>query len=332
MKNDLDILGRFIMRSNIIASGSYIPSVKVTNDDLATIMDTHDEWIVQRSGIKTRFYENISNANMAIQAALNTKIDMNTIDCIVVCTFTPDEAIPTVANKVKRALSIKKDIPCFDINAACSGFIYGLEIVDGLLLSKKYKRILLIGSDFNSRVMDFTDRSTSILFGDGAGAVVVELSETGGLIDNRIFSQDDLDEVITVQSANDYANPLNPRVLNEDTFFKMKGSDVFKFAIKTCRRAISEMMNEHNLEVEDIDYVIAHQANQRILETSARLLGFKMSQFPSNIQYYGNTSAASIPILMDELYQEKKLKVGMKVLLVAFGGGLSYGVSYLQIS
>lgn len=320
------------MKSRIVATGAYIPSLKVTNDDLATIMDTNDEWITQRTGIKTRYYETKSNAHMATQAALNTGVDLETIDCIVVSTYTADKAIPTVANQVKAALKIKKDIPCFDVNAACSGFIYGLEVADAFLLSGKYKKVLLIGSDFNSRVMDFEDRSTSILFGDGAGAVVLELGDTGGLIDNVIHAQDDLDGAISLINSTDFDNALNPRDTEHNPYFEMKGSDVFKFAIKTCTKALKSMMAQHELEIEDVDYVIAHQANQRILETSARMLGMEMDKFPMNLDRYGNTSAASIPILMDEMYKDGRLKAGMKVLLIAFGGGLSYGVSYLEIT
>lgn len=320
------------MKSRIIASGSYIPKLKITNDDLATIMDTNDEWITQRTGIQTRYFETESNAHMAIQAAIATGFDLETIDCIVVATYTADDAIPTVANQVKKGLNLSKDVPCFDVNAACSGFLYGLEIVDALLLSRKYNRVLLIGSDFNSRVMDFTDRSTSILFGDGAGAVILELGEIGGVVDVKIAAKDDHHEAIILKSSMDFDNPLNPRDVKDDPYFKMKGSDVFKFAIKTCTGALKDMMNKHNLVQEDIDYVIAHQANQRILETSAKILGFPIEKFPMNLDRYGNTSAGSIPILLDELYRNGTLKDGMKVLLVAFGGGLSYGVSYMEIT
>lgn len=320
------------MKSNIIASGSYVPSLKITNDDLATIMDTNDDWITQRTGIKSRYFETVSNAHMAISAAQATGIDVETIDCIVVSTYTADESIPTLANQVKKGLGILKDIPCFDLNAACSGFIYGLEVVDALLLSGKYKRILLIGSDFNSRVMDFTDRSTSILFGDGAGAVVLELGSIGGIVDIKIASKDDRDGAITLKSETDFSNPLNPRVIEDDQYFKMKGSDVFKFAIKTCTSALKQMMKNHSLTEADVDYIIAHQANQRILETSAKLLGFPVEKFPMNLDRIGNTSAGSIPILYDELIKNGTLKPGMKILMVAFGGGLSYGVSYLEIT
>lgn len=320
------------MRSNIIASGSYIPSLKITNDDLATIMDTNDAWITQRTGIKTRYFETVSNAHMAIEAALATQIDVQSVDCIVVCTYTADDAIPTLANQVKKGLGIHVDIPCFDINAACSGFIYGLEVVDALLLSRKYKRILLIGSDFNSRVMDFTDRSTSILFGDGAGAMVLELKQDGGIQDLVIASKDDLDEAIVLPSETDFSNPLNPRSVSKNSYFRMKGSNVFKFAIKTCTQALKKMMLKHDLDVDDIDYIIAHQANQRILEASAKILGFPISKFPMNLDRIGNTSAGSIPILYDEMSKNGQLQPGMKVLFVAFGGGLSYGVTYLEIS
>ena len=320
------------MKSNIIASGSYVPSLKITNDDLATIMDTNDDWITQRTGIKSRYFETVSNAHMAISAAQATGIDVETIDCIVVSTYTADESIPTLANQVKKGLGILKDIPCFDLNAACSGFIYGLEVVDALLLSGKYKRILLIGSDFNSRVMDFTDRSTSILFGDGAGAVVLELGPIGGIVDIKIASKDDHDGAITLKSETDFSNPLNPRVIEDDQYFKMKGSDVFKFAIKTCTSALKQMMKNHSLKEADVDYIIAHQANQRILETSAKLLGFPVEKFPMNLDRIGNTSAGSIPILYAELIKNGTLKPGMKILMVAFGGGLSYGVSYLEIT
>lgn len=312
------------MRSRIIATGSYVPSKVVTNDDLSKIMETNDEWIIQRTGIKERRFEEVSNHSMALKAASNAleNLDAQSIDLIIVCTYTPDNFVPTNANLLKKDVGIKADIPCFDLNAACSGFVYGLQVADALIQSKMYQRILLVGSDYNSRYLDFSDRSTAILFGDGAGAVVLESSSSRGIVDTVLAGQDDLDK--TISMVNTSANS------SDHPYFEMKGSEVFRFAIKSFTKSVKGILKKHQLEVSDIDYVISHQANARIIESCAKSLRASMDKFPMNLDVYGNTSAASIPLVLDELNRAGKLKEGMKLVVVAFGGGLTYGASLIE--
>lgn len=319
------------MKSRIIATGSYVPEKIVSNDDLSNYMDTNDEWITQRTGIKNRRFESVSNHHMALSASLNALqgMDIESIDCIVVCTFTPDNFIPTNANLIKKDLGIKRHIPCFDLNAACSGFVYGLQVVDALLISKMYNRILLVGSDFNSRYMDFTDRSTSILFGDGAGAVVMELAERG-IVETVLYGQDDVEDSITMPNLSPFSNPFVHDVQSNQAYFEMKGSTVFRFAIKAFTSSIKTLLKNNNLTVDDIDYIISHQANERIIESCAKSLKMDVSKFPMNLQEYGNTSAGSIPIVLDEIVRDGRLKKEMKIIVVAFGGGLTYGASLIE--
>ena len=316
------------MKSKIIATGSYVPNKVVTNDDLAQIMDTNDEWIKQRTGISERRYEAQSNVHMCKEAALKCDVDLESIDCIIVCTYTPDSFIPTTASSVKRELEIKKSIPCFDLNAACSGFVYGLEVADALIKSGTYKRVLLIGSDFTSRTLDFTDRGTAILFGDGAGAVVLESSETAGIIKTVLRGDDDNDELIKLTSMSDHGNDFVDRDIESDSFFSMKGAEVFKFAIKVMKESILSVVSKE--ELTNVDYIISHQANKRIIEFAAKSLKMDIEKFPMNLEKYGNTSAGSIPILLDELVKSKKIKQGDRLVLVAFGGGLTYASSLIE--
>lgn len=316
------------MKSKIIATGSYVPNKVVTNDDLAKIMDTNDEWIKQRTGISERRYEAQSNVHMCKEAALNCDVDLESIDCIIVCTYTPDSFIPTTASSVKRELKIKKSIPCFDLNAACSGFVYGLEVADALIKSGTYKRVLLIGSDFTSRTLDFTDRGTAILFGDGAGAVVLESSDTPSIIKTVLRGDDDNGELIKLTSMSDHGNDFVDREVEKDSFFSMKGAEVFKFAIKVMKESILSVVSKE--ELTNVDYIISHQANKRIIEFAAKSLKMDIEKFPMNLEKYGNTSAGSIPILLDEMVKSKKIQKGDRLVLVAFGGGLTYASSLIE--
>lgn len=328
---DLEQWGKLIMNTRIIATGSYVPTNVVTNDDFANIIDTSNEWILQRTGISERRFETISNSHMATEAAKQAleNIDIETIDCIIVATYTPDSFIPGVAATVRANLNITRSIPAFDLNAACSGFIFALQTGNAYIKANIYKRILIIGSDFNSRTLDYQDRSTAILFGDGAGAVVIEQGEVG-IVDTILASETDIDLSLTLPSNLDRKNPFYARKTIDDAAFSMKGSDVFKFAVKVVETSINEMLENNNLSIDDIDYVISHQANQRILNNAARTLKTDKSKFLTNLINYGNTSSASVPLLLDEANRSGKLKPGMKLILTAFGGGLSYGTMLIE--
>ena len=291
-------------------------------------MDTNDAWIKQRTGISERRFEDQSNLHMCYQAAKASEIDMETLDCIIVCTYTPDSIIPSTASQLKRELKIKKNIPSFDLNAACSGFIYGIEVADALIKTGSYQRILLVGSDFNSRTLDFNDRSTAILFGDGAGAVVLEASEEAGIVKTVLRGDDDHNDLISFPSMSDHDNKFVNRDSQTSSYFTMKGAEVFKFAIKVMKESILSVVDKK--ELESIDYILSHQANKRIIEYAARTLKMDVEKFPMNLEKYGNTSAGSIPILLDDLVRKGNIKKGDRLILVAFGGGLTYGSTLLE--
>lgn len=330
---NLEQWGISFMSAKIVSTGSYIPSKKISNFDFEKIMDTSDAWIKQRTGIESRYFEDDSTSHMALEASKKAleNIDVESIDCILVGTYTPDNLIPTVASTIRMKLGIKKSIPAFDINAACSGFIFTLHTARAFIQSKIYKRILVVGVDFNSRILDFNDRSTSILFGDGAGAVVLEASQ-GTLFDSIIHSQSDINAVLSLPNASDFKNPFIKREIEQNPYFKMDGSTVFKFAVGSMVKGIQEILKENKLEIDEIDYIISHQANARIIETGAKLLKLDVDKFLMNVDRVGNTSSGSVPLLLDEVNRLGKLKTGMNIIMVAFGGGLSYGTSLIEWS
>lgn len=329
--NDLEIWGILFMKSKILSTGSYLPPKVVSNKDFEKIIDTSDEWITQRTGIKERRFEEISNVNMAYQASIKAlqNIDIESIDCLIAATYTPDSMIPGLAGELRGLLAINRSIPAFDINAACSSFIFALETANAYIKAGIYKRILVVGSDRNSSTLDFSDRSTCILFGDGAGALVLEAANVG-IIDTILAGEIDKDQSLILKNKEDFSNPFISIEKNESSKLEMKGSDVFKFAVRVVKNSINEILLRNNLDINDIDYVISHQANQRILNMAARSLKVSEEKFLSNLELYGNTSSASIPILLDEANKKGILKSGMKIIIVAFGGGLSYGASIIE--
>lgn len=319
------------MKTKIIATGSYIPETVINNTDFESLFDTSDAWIQERTGIKSRRYESISNVHMALSAARKAleNLDTESIDCIIVGTYTPDTLIPGVANAVRHALGIRRNIPAFDVNAACSGFMYALHVGHAYIQSNIYKRVLIIGSDFNSRILNYEDRGSSILFGDGAGAAIIESGNTG--IDAiKIAGVNDTSESLILKSNNDGKSPFFDRDFNTDMKFEMKGRDVYKFAVHTLEKAVLEILEETGETLDSIDYLIAHQANQRILDAARKNLKIDSDKVLSNVCDTGNTSSGSVPILLDKANRSGLLKEGMKIILVAFGGGLTYGVSVIE--
>lgn len=322
------------MKARILGTGVYYPSKVVTNFDLEKIMDTSDEWIVQRTGIKQRYFSDITTAEMSYHAAVDalnsSNIDKDEIDLIIVATLTPDMLSPACANLVSKQLGLKKDIPSFDINAACSGYVYGLKIVQAFIESNMYKKILLIGAEHFSRVLDFNDRSTSILFGDGAAATIFGPSDTG-IIDTSIFNKDDPNDSLSVHNDYDSHVDLSGFDYVDYAHVQMKGQDVFRFASSVIVKMVKNYFKKHNLTSDDIKYIIPHQANLRIIEFAAKSLNINIDKFVTNVDVVGNTSAASIPIVLNELNKANKLQKGDKIIMVAFGSGLTYGISLIEI-
>ena len=312
----------------IIGTGSYVPPRKVSNYELSKLVDTSDEWIVSRTGIKERRIstgENTSElaAKAALKALKNSNIKPEDLDLIILATITPDAFMPSTACLVQAQIGAVNAL-CFDITAACSGFIYGLDVATAMLKSGNKKTALVIGSETISKILDWKDRSTCILFGDGAGAAVLKISEESGISEFYSGSDGTKGEFLST-----YAVPLkNPFVEPEATqnrsVVKMNGKEVFKFATRIMSECIRNVIKNNGETLDSIKYIIPHQANLRIIEYTAKKLEINIDKFFINLESYGNTSSASIPIALDELNSRGLLKSGDKIILVGFGGGLTY--------
>lgn len=302
-----------------LSTGSYLPKNVVTNFDLEKLVDTSDEWITTRTGIKERRKADEDVATLAYLAAKDAidkiNYDIENIDLIIVATITAESKSPSVASLVQAKLGLNgRKIMALDVNAACTGFVYALEVASSLMTNNKYKNALVIGSEKMSNVIDYTDRNTCILFGDGAGAMIIESTDDSNY--NSFYYND---------SKGDEAG-----ILTVNEFLAMNGPRVYQFAIDVIPKAINEVLLSANLTIEDIDVFIPHQANLRIIESMIKSLNVDSSKVVINIDKYGNTSAASIPIAIDE-YKSSNSKTGKTVLLVGFGGGFTWGAAILKI-
>ncbi len=305
----------------IVGTGHYAPEKVVTNDDLSKIVDTNDEWITSRTGIKRRHHVTTeTNLDMAVAAAeralKNSGINKEQLGVCVCATVRADNLTPSMACMVQKFLELPNNMPCFDINAACSGFMYGVQVARGLLLQSEKKYGLVIGSEVLSKVLDMTDRGTCILFGDGAGAAIIELTD-----DNRFFS-------ILGSKGDDVV--LNIPNHDGNRYVNMLGSDVFKFAVSTVPKTINELLDMAHVTADDIDLFVCHQANMRIIESVAKKCRQSLDKFYINLDEYGNTSSASIPIALSEMNEKGIIKSGMKIICVGFGGGLTWGGAYIE--
>lgn len=297
-----------------IGTGLAHGSKKVLNDDLARIMDTSDGWIREKSGIESRWFaENESNLDMALEASLMAMEDANLsskkIDAVIVCTFTPDNATPGVANELAGRLKLREDVLAFDINGACSGYIYGAILADSLLKSGSYRNILLVGSEKISSVMSMKDRGTDVLFGDGAGAAICALS------DDAVFSHL---EGLVPNSDILFCERFEPKI-------KMQGQEVYRFAVNKVPELTEALLKKNKLNKDEVDWYIFHQANKRIIRSIASRLGIPLEKCYMNLEKYGNTSAASIAIAIADMRKKNLLKPGMTAVSVGFGAGLTYG-------
>lgn len=304
----------------VLSTGSYVPDNIMTNEDLEKIVDTNDEWIFTRTGIKNRrIVKNETTSDLATKAALNAidkiNFDKDKIDLIIVATFTPDVLSPSVANFVQAKLDLNhRDIMCFDINAACTGFIYALNIASQMLNGEQYKTALVIGAEVLSKTINYEDRNTCVLFGDGAGAMIIQKTKEAKPSYIYCGSRGDLEETIIV-----------------DPLIRMEGRKVYQFATKILEESVNKVLDVTNLKIEDIDVLIPHQANARIIESAAKSLNVEMDKVFMNISDYGNTSSASIPIAIDEYIKTVKNTENNKVMLVGFGGGFTWGAALLTL-
>jgi len=313
--------------SKFVAYGSYLPKKILTNKDLEQIFDTSDEWIQTRTGIQQRHIveEGQKTSDLAFAAAQDALGDndslKNQIDLILVATTTPDKIFPSVACAVQRKLNLK-NIPAFDIQAVCSGFIYALATADSFIRSGIFKKILVIGADSMSTITDYSDRSNAILWGDGAGAVIVEASDEPGIIKNIINSNGEHEELLHV--------PRESKE-NQPNTIEMQGNAVFKIAVNTLDQIVDETLKGSGYEKKDIDWLVPHQANIRILQATAKKLDMSMDHVIVTINKHGNTSAASIPLALNEGIKTGRIQKGQLILMEAFGGGFTWGSSLVRI-
>ena len=327
------------MASVIIAGvGSYAPSKVLTNDDLSKMVDTSDEWIYTRSGIRERRIAAADEAcsDLAVKAAMaalaDAKLQASDIDLLIVATASPDTPLPSTACFVQHKLGVPAHATCFDIAAACSGFLYALEIAYGQLLTNRYKRALIIGAEKLSTVTDWTDRTTCVLFGDAAGAAVLhKVDQPGiGILGSDLGADGEFADNLYI-SAGGSKRPADAKSVEERAHcIRMNGREVFKSAVRVMETVAREMMEQHNLTPDQINLVIPHQANIRIIESLAGSLKVPMDRVYVNLDRYGNTSSASIPLALDEARRAGRIKPGDLTLLVAFGAGLTYGATLVR--
>lgn len=321
----------------ITGTGAYAPENVVTNDDMAKIVDTSDEWIRTRSGISERRFaaEGESSSDMAVIAAERAieaaGIDRSEIDLVIVATMTPDMPFPSTACLVQSKLGLD-NITAFDIQAACSGYIYALNTASNMVRSGAYKKALIIGAEKMSSILDFEDRTTCVLFGDAASAAILEPGpESGvGILDN-ITGADGSNPELLYQPAGGSACPPSIDSINtRQHFIKMNGKEIFKLAVRVMGQVSGDILERYDYTTEEVDLVISHQANMRIIESLAKRMKLPMEKFHNNLDRYGNTSAASVGLALDEAFRKGRIKSGDLVLLVAFGAGLTWGATLIK--
>ena len=315
--------------SYILGCGSYLPKKILTNNDLSKKLDTTDEWIKTRTGINQRYIADKKqlNSDLAFEAAKkaikNSKIKTSDIDLIILATSTPDHTFPSTATKIQGKLGIKKGF-AFDIQAACSGFIYAMSVADNFLVNNQASNALVIGSEIFSRILDWNDRSTCILFGDGAGAIVLSKNKkmNSGIISTELYSDGRFYDLLYVNGGVAFNQKAG--------HIKMKGREVFKHAVKKLVSCIQFNLKKNKLKKEDIDWIIPHQANKRIMDMTAIKLGVPKSKLLVTVDQYANTSSASIPLTLDYALSNKIIKRGQIIVFEAIGGGLTWGCSILK--
>lgn len=307
--------------ARIAATGSYLPAKILTNHDLAKMVDTNDEWIVQRTGIKQRHVVTDSDDNVVTMAAKASRMALETagltpqdIDMIIVATCSADHVFPSAACLLQAELGIT-NCPTFDVQAACSGFVYALSVAVQFIATQFSKRILLVGSEAMSKVVDWNDRSSCILFGDGAGAVILEASDTPGIISTHLFADGTSKDVLFLK--------------NSQSVY-MQGNAVFKMAVKWLSDVAKQALDANKMQPSDIDWVVPHQANIRIIQSTVKTLDIPLEKVIVTVDKHANTSAASIPLALDLAIRDGRIKRGQNLLFEAFGGGLTWGSALVR--
>ena len=317
--------------ARIAGTGSCLPGDPVSNDDLVERgIDTSDEWIVSRSGIRSRHLAAADVgasdlARVAAERAIEAAgCEADDIDLIIVATSTPDYIFPSTAALVQSKLGIRNGGPAFDVQAVCSGFVYALTVAEKFILSGSHKRALVIGAEVFSRILDWSDRGTCVLFGDGAGAVVLEASERPGILASALHADGSHHPILCVPGG-----VASGQVIG-DPFLRMDGQAVFKFAVRVLADVAQEVCQAAGLQTQDIDWLIPHQANSRIIEATGKKLGVDRNKVIVTMDRHGNTSAASVPLALDEAVRDGRIQRGQKVLLEGVGGGFTWGAALLE--
>lgn len=322
------------MKEIIISGiGAYLPSRTITNKDLSAIVDTSNEWIVERTGIKERRISEGEDTSViatkaAKEALKNAGLSPENIELIILATITPDTFTPSVACMVQKNLKATNAV-AFDINAACSGFLFAMQVAESMMKSIGYKHALVIGAETLSKIIDWTDRSTCVLFGDAGGAAVLSLSESEGIIKSFAMTDGSKGDCLTI-GATDVENPYSKNFEIKNKKLEMNGKEVFRFATSIMQESIYKVIEESGISLEDVKYIVPHQANLRIIDFAAKKLGVDKEKFYVNLDKFGNTSSASIPIALDEMNKKEMLKDGDIIVLVGFGGGLSYASTLIR--
>ena len=322
--------------TRLIGTGSYMPDLKLTNEMLESMVDTNDEWIVKRTGIRERrIAQNTATWELALEAGRraleDAALDASELDLIIVGTATPDFFTPSVSCMVQGKLGASKAM-AFDLSAACSGFVYSVDVADSFIRAGKAKNVLVICAETLSRIIDYTDRSTCVIFGDGAAAAVFQASEQEGVLTTYMRANGTLGECLKAQCL-PVEDPLaqGPRAVCDNRFLKMAGSDVFRFTASAVPEAIDAVLHQANMTADQIDWFVLHQANVRILQMVTTRYGLDPKKVYVNIDRYGNTSGVSVALCLDEMRKNGQLKAGQHIVISGFGGGLTYGAALIRI-
>lgn len=313
--------------SRIVGTGSYLPKKVLTNAELATMVSTSDSWIYSRTGIRERHIAEEGEttcdlAEIAAQRAIEAaSIQPEDIDLIIVATTTADQVFPSTACLLQSRLNIH-GCPAFDIQAVCAGFVYAVDVANKFIQTGSTKCALVVGAETFSRIIDWTDRSTCVLFGDGAGAVVINADSKPGIISTHIHADGQYKDLLSVPVG---VSTNYQKVLNGQAYTQMQGSEVFKVAVKTLGNVVDETLSANKLKKSDIDWLVPHQANIRIISATAKKLGMSMDKVVVTVDRHGNTSAASIPLAFDEAVRDGRIKPGQRVIMEGFGGGFTWG-------
>ena len=318
--------------SRSIGTGGYLPAKVLTNHELEKMVETTDQWIVERTGIHERHIAAAgeTSASMGEQAARRAieaaDISTKDIDLIIVATTTADQVFPSTACLLQDRLKIH-GCPAFDVQAVCTGFVYALGIADKFIRTGSAKHALVVGSETLSRIIDWTDRTTCVLFGDGAGAVVLAASKTPGIVSTHLHADGKYKDLLSVPAG---ISRGYDKVVDGTAYVKMEGNEVFKVAVNTLGRIVDETLAANHMKKSDIQWLVPHQANHRIIAATAKKLGMSMDHVVQTVERHGNTSAASIPLAFDEAVRDGRIKSGDTVLMEAFGGGFTWGSVLLK--